>query len=85
MENFQEAAARWEGGNYGSSRAIKYMGAQRHREVEIMLDAGEVETREDFFNLLKERPQDWEIWVKHLDQPLSGWDQKVHGEFPDSG
>ena len=85
QENFQAAAARWEGGNYGTRRGIQYLGTQRHREVEAMLERGEIQNREEYYAELSQRPKEWQIWVKHLDTPPSGYLESVHGKFPSDG
>ena len=73
---------RFEGGNYGTRRGLQYLAAQRHREVQEMMD--QIQNREEYLNLLNDRPT-WEIWVKHLQDQPELWDSNVHGDFPKNG
>ena len=70
------------------------MGVQRHREVHEAMENAEKEgepnpypTRDAYFDALNQRPESWEIWVKHLDedQKPPGWCNDVHGIYPANG
>ena len=80
---FRQAAARLDGGTYSTKRALQYLGHQRFREVLAMVD--QIQTLEEFFNLLSQRPQDWKLYVYHYSQPNENWRPGVHPPFPREG